>query len=232
MKFKLPIPRTEFVNINSLFHNYIDILHNVLFPNDYSVNYSEGPYEIPELRLTKGDVVIDAGANMGLFSAHAASKGCFVHAFEPDSRVMEYLNRVVELNPGMNIKVVASALSNISSQSNKLFLSHQCGGSTMFKQDLGYLTGEEVSISTTRLDDYVISEDLRSVDFIKADIEGFEEELLQGSYKTIMYFKPKLSLCTYHKQGAPATLEKLILDIEPRYNIIHRYLKLYAWCEK
>jgi hypothetical protein len=36
---------------------------------------SEGPYEYKEIQLTEGDIVIDAGANIGAFSALAAMGG-------------------------------------------------------------------------------------------------------------------------------------------------------------
>jgi FkbM family methyltransferase len=228
--FKLPIPKTSFISEQNLYNNYIDILHNALFPNDYNVAYLEGPYEIPELKLKNGDVVIDAGANMGVFSAYAGSKKCIVKAFEPDYRCLEYLERVVKLNSGFNIEIITSALSNKSSIET-LFFSDKCGGSTFMGGEHQFTVNETKEIKTITLDDYVVSANLYNVDFIKADIEGYEEELLMGGSKTLKYFKPKLSLCTYHKPNASEILEKIILDIEPKYNIIHRYSKIYGWCD-
>ncbi len=45
---------------------------------DYSkINYMfiEGPYELGKVSVSPGDVVIDCGANMGIFSAVAAARG-------------------------------------------------------------------------------------------------------------------------------------------------------------
>lgn len=50
--------------------------------NDYSV-VDKGPYEIPEMKLNIGAVVLDCGASLGLFSAYAASQDCTVYSFEP-----------------------------------------------------------------------------------------------------------------------------------------------------
>lgn len=55
----------------------------------------EGPYEDHQVRLTKGDVVLDCGANLGLFSAYAAGKGCKVYAFEPVPEAMKNLAKTI-----------------------------------------------------------------------------------------------------------------------------------------
>lgn len=230
--FKLPIPNTDFISDQDLYSHYVDILHNALFPNDYNVNYLEGPYEIDELKLKRGDVVIDAGANMGLFTALAGSKGCKVVAFEPDPRPMEYLIRVQALNPSFDIRIISKALSDEENMFD-MYLSNYNGGSSitedMLKQP--YFTGKTIKVISTTLDDYVKNYNLESVDFIKADIEGCELQLLEGGRGTIKRFKPKLSICTYHKLGDIILIEELIKDINPNYNIIKRYKKIYAWVD-
>lgn len=50
----------------------------------------------------------------------------------------------------------------------------------------------------TSLDALLASSALPSISFIKADVEGYERELLLGAEETIRRFHPKLSICTYH----------------------------------
>ncbi|MDR1363161.1 MAG: hypothetical protein LBJ35_03815, partial [Spirochaetaceae bacterium] len=65
---------------------------------------SEGPYGYKDeasgfdVTVKAGDIVIDAGAWIGDFSAYAASKGAYVYAFEPVTGVYNILTETAELN--------------------------------------------------------------------------------------------------------------------------------------
>ena len=70
----------------------------------------KGPYEYEDeyhkVRLCEGDVVIDASAWIGDFSALAAYRGATVYAFEPTERTYELLCKTAELNEGLSGKIV------------------------------------------------------------------------------------------------------------------------------
>jgi FkbM family methyltransferase len=55
--------------------------------------------------------------------------------------------------------------------------------------------------------------------FIKADIEGYEENMLTGAAETIAAYHPKLALTTYHRASAGPWMERFLKDIYPNYNI-------------
>ena len=59
-------------------------------------------------------------------------------------------------------------------------------------------TSEKRIFHITSLDALLASSALPSISFIKADVEGYERELLLGAEETIRRFHPKLSICTYH----------------------------------
>ncbi|MGC8735101.1 MAG: hypothetical protein ACP5RD_08800, partial [bacterium] len=67
---------------------FFDFIYPYLF-NDYSYVHGEGPYLYQNVQINKGDVVIDAGANIGLFSALASFLGGIVYAFEPVKETRE-----------------------------------------------------------------------------------------------------------------------------------------------
>ena len=69
---------------------------------------------------------------------------------------------------------------------------------------------------------------LTHVDFIKADIEGYERYMLEGAQETLRRFAPKLALCTYHFPDDPEVLAALITKANPAYRIVQRRAKLYA----
>jgi len=67
------------------------------------------------------------------------------------------------------------------------------------------------------------------LEFIKADIEGSEREMLKGAVKTLKKFTPKLSLCTYHLPDGKEVLTNLILAANPNYVIEYKWEKLFAY---
>ncbi len=48
------------------------------------------------------------------------------------------------------------------------------------------------------LDSLASGNPLPPISFLKADVEGYERELLLGAQETIRKYKPRLSICTYH----------------------------------
>lgn len=82
------------------------------------------------------------------------------------------------------------------------------------------------------IDSFVEMQQLESVDFIKADIEGAERYMLEGAKETLKKYAPKLSLCTYHLPDDPEVMEELILKYNPDYIIKHTETKLYAYVPK
>jgi len=70
------------------------------------------------------------------------------------------------------------------------------------------------------------------VNFIKADIEGFERHMLQGAQNLLKNQKPVLSLCTYHLKDDPIVMKELILKANPEYEIIQRRTKMFAYVPK
>jgi len=88
---------------------FLDFIYPYLF-NNFTTTI-EGPYLYKDIQIEKGDVIIDAGANLGLFSALASSLGATVYAFEPVKSTREkYLEKTAQLNS--NINIIPLALSN------------------------------------------------------------------------------------------------------------------------
>lgn len=88
--------------------------------------------------------------------------------------------------------------------------------------------GMKEKITITTLDKFVEEKNLTRVDFIKADIEGAERDMLRGARNVLKTFAPKLAICTYHLQDDPTVLEKIIKETNPDYTVVHLRHKLFA----
>jgi hypothetical protein len=100
------------------------------------------------------------------------------------------------------------------------------GGNSVFGRKKKGNTSEKISITT--LDKFVEENKLERVDFIKADIEGAERDMLKGATNVLKTFAPKLAICTYHLPDDPEVLERIIREANSAYTVVHLRHKLFA----
>lgn len=184
----------------------------------------EGPFglrnERVDVRVEEGDVVLDAGSWIGDFAAYASAKGATaVYAFEPIDATYAYLTRTAELNA--NVIPVKKGLSDHEGRAAMSIDAASIGNAILTE-------GSGRSVELTTVDAFVKERGLQRVDFIKADIEGAERDMLRGAQETLSKFKPKLALCTYHLPDDPEVLAALIKEAEPSYEVVQKRKKLYA----
>ena len=168
-----------------------------------------------------GDVVVDAGSWIGDFAAYASVKGATVYAFEPIEVPYRYLLETARLNA--NILPVKKGLGDSETRA-------------VMSDDDSYTLGNAIlvngkngsAVELTTVDAFVRDQRLARVDFIKADIEGYERHMLKGAQETLARFAPKLALCTYHLPDDPEVLETLIKEANPAYEVVQKRKKLYA----
>lgn len=146
-------------------------------------------------------VVIDVGAHAGQFSklfARMASQGQ-VYAFEPSAYARSILNRSLAFNRMTHVKVIPMGLSDAPAE---LILRTpiKARGGLGFGiahfgddgQDLRDTMDQVVPLTT--LDAFAQQEGLTRLDFLKADVEGWEVNVLKGGLKTLAKYRPALFL--------------------------------------
>jgi FkbM family methyltransferase len=231
-------PNYEYITI----YEYIDIVlsdlyfkqkisHLTVLSEILSCFPQEGPYQWKKVHLKKGDVVIDAGGNIGLFSLFAAKYyNCKSYAFEPFEEILPVLKKNIQMN-GLDdlIHVCPYGLSNANNTAIFNIARDNIGASSIVLSDDKNPNNNMTEIQCVSLDSWVEENQITKIDFIKADIEGAERLLLQGATKVLQTFQPKLSICTYHLPDDKQVLERIIKKANPNYKIVHVYQKLYAY---
>lgn len=68
------------------------------------------------------------------------------------------------------------------------------------------------------------------VDFINADVEGAELDMIKGAKNTILQHRPKMLISAYHRTEDYFSLVKAVLDIRDDYKVYMRHFKsVPAW---
>ena len=143
--------------------------------------------------MKEGEVLIDIGANVGMYSTLAAvGRNVRVYAFEPESQNHSLLNQNIYLN-NVSDKVTAYcvALSDTSGLS-MLYLGHMDAGGAF------HSSGEALDFNLEPLNtpfvqgcvlmtlDQLVEEGTVPVpDHIKLDVDGFEYKVVNGMMNTI-----------------------------------------------
>ena len=139
--------------------------------------------------LRPGDIFVDVGANVGLFTLIAAKlvgKKGSVYAFEPCSITHNRLQSNVKLNKFSNVNCHQIALSDRNcKQDMVLSLDGFDAWNSLAKPTAGEAFSSEV-INTMRWDDFVIQHNLQGkVTLMKIDVEGWETFVLAGGTQTL-----------------------------------------------
>ncbi len=195
----------------------------------------EGSYEVSPVLLQENDIVIDCGSNIGLFSIIAANRCAKSYAFECVPSTYHYINQICKKYN--NIELVKKAIGAFVSKV-RFSMDEDLNCNNRIVWEDGEIGHNPVKfgapenfqlVDMITIDEFVKEYKLDKVDFIKADIEGAERDMLRGAQETLRKYAPKLAICEYHMLDDPEVLEKLILDANPNYVVFHKYKKLYAY---
>jgi FkbM family methyltransferase len=175
-----------------------------------------GFYGTDKRGVQAGDVVLDCGASFGTFTRRASNLGArLVVALEPGPEAAKCLARTFANDPGVIVQPVG-----VWDEDCTLTLSQSAVSSSAnsFVLPLAETQGE-LTVAVRSIDSLVESLSLPRVDFIKMDIEGAECKALAGARQTLVKWKPRLAICTYHLPGDPSNIAALVRSIRPDYQM-------------
>lgn len=134
--------------------------------------------------LKAGDVVLDVGANAGLYTllaAKAVGDRGHVYAFEPGERAVQLLRHNIAINKLGNVTVIEAAVSDTTGQASFAVTGDTALGSLADTGRDDQQISSWQTVRTIRLDDAVIEYAIPRVTFIKMDVEGAEKPALDGA---------------------------------------------------
>jgi FkbM family methyltransferase len=176
-------------------------------------------YGGPERGVRAGDVVLDCGANVGVYTGVALSAGArLVVVIEPAPENLECLRR--NFAPQIEDRRVIVYPKGVWDRDEMLAINRDprnpAADSFVVKR-AGMKQGPVLPLTT--IDKLVSELHLARVDFIKMDIEGAEAKALAGGRATLAKYHPRMALAAHHRPDDTNTLPALARRAWPGYRI-------------
>lgn len=192
---------------NKINYSFIVKFYNTIYKGnlncylDWNV-FFYGAYEKSELSFYKkilkkinNPVVVDIGANIGHHTLFFSNFSYLVYSFEPYEFVRNSLIDKLFYNNIKNVIIEQFGLSD-SNDTIEFYtptLSNTGTGSFIKNHAIdnnNYFKNLDVKIG----DEYFSNQNLKKIDLIKIDVEGFESKVLNGLIKTITKYRPIISM--------------------------------------
>jgi FkbM family methyltransferase len=177
--------------------------------------------------LKKDAVIVDVGANIGVFSlfANFLAPNGKIFSFEPFTKAFQILQRnIIDNNLSGVVSVFQQALGEDKKKS-RLLISHESLGTGSIIEDSEFLKNREElfffsePVSIITLDEFIFQNKIKRVDFIKIDAEGYEKQIIKGARNTIKKFSPVIACSAYHLKNDKKEIPQLIKFINPNYQV-------------
>ena len=166
-------------------------------------------------RFEKDSVFFDVGANIGIYTLYSAVvKQNHVYAFEPHSASYKNLLDSIHLNQLENCNAYCVALSNqINLSTINVKNMHEGVADNRVGEKGTYYHG----CTEMHLDFLVGKNILPQPDYIKIDVDGFEDRVLKGAWATIQKCKSVLVEIDHKHQHMVQKILDLGLTLESQH---------------
>lgn len=189
--------------------------------NDYVLPYNLAEqarevYGTSGFAVKPGDIVLDCGANVGVWTRTALDHGAkLVVGFEPAPENIESYRRNFkdEIAAGRVILVP----KGVWDKDDVLLLKRDPHNSAADSFVMLSDGTPGVQAPLTSIDKALAEIKIARVDYIKMDIEGAEERALMGARQTIAAFHPRLSIAAEHGPHDEAHLQDVVRNLWPGY---------------
>jgi len=204
--------------------NFLEIKYPLFWPCGYGVtgylqvtsetfDPTDWHFYQNRFKVKSSDILLDVGAAEGLFALSVIDNCQQVILIEPNASFIKALEKTF-LPFGDKVKIINYAVGEQKGEVS--FSEDSLSGSISEKSN----SSQVVSLSTI---DELIGEEIK-ITFFKADIEGFELNMLKGAKKTIIRNKPRIAITSYHTENNPIEIIDLIKSYVPQYTVYKKGL--------
>lgn len=162
--------------------------------------------------------LFDIGASTGQIGFFPLfNENIYVWCFEPQKNIYDILTSNMELNYIKNTKCYNFAISNSDEETiiNKPKDLKSSGLATLGKNPIRFQDYVEEVVKTITLDSFVKQNNIKHIDIIKIDTEGFEYQVLQGAKATLQNYKPDIVV-----EIVPENMKQCGITVENLQNLI------------
>jgi len=191
--------------------------------NGVSINSEKDLLLLPEV-VKSGNVVLDIGANFGLYTkilAELVGANGRVYSFEPVPDTFDVLANNVRRSGLHQVTAMPLAISNTSGVATISIPKYEDGSENYYEASL--VTSKNsvgIAIQTLRLDDRI---DLfQRLDFVKMDVEGHEPPALEGMRAIVEQFYP-IFLIEINDGFAPGSTGNLVRNMMAEWGYSMHY---------
>jgi FkbM family methyltransferase len=152
--------------------------------------FERAEFEILKKIIKEDDVCFDIGANIGIYSVFFSqtAKNGRVFSFEPSKNTYKILlGNIGTLSNILPVNMATSDKNGISTFYNTTDNAY----SGIKKTGKKPVVGKE-DVLTIKIDDFIKQQNINKIDFVKIDVEGFEDETILGAIETLAKYKPIL----------------------------------------
>lgn len=164
-------------------------------------------YITQETSLNEDDIVVDCGSAEGFWSLSIADKVKRIYLIEPQSSFVSCVNKT--FCKYINENLVSIMPFAVGKHNAKCTIDNSKGD---ISASVKFTEHGDIPLRT--LDSLFVDE---NITFIKADVEGFEMDLIIGATELIKRLSPKISITVYHPSNEWREIRDYILSINPKY---------------
>jgi FkbM family methyltransferase len=177
--------------------------------------------------IKRDSIVIDGGANVGVFSLLAAQLAPMgqIFSFEPVLETHKILVKntmnyphITALQMSLGDRSGPSEISVNPRHLSQSFVKTENSNFRFGKIRINDPTFESESVTMTTIDQFVADKKLKRIDFIKLDCEGYERQILEGARRTIKNFGPVIAVSAYHFTSDKEEIPRLIRSVNLKYH--------------
>ena len=170
-----------------------------------------GKYTRKFLAIKRGDVVVDIGAHIGIFSIYAnICDALKIYAYEPDPENFNLLQKNTKANKIKNI--IPSQYAVTDKVGNIDFYVHaNSGGNSVYKQNLQ--NTKHIKVKSITIEKILADNKIDYVDFLKIDCEGSEGLIFLNIKPNILKRIKKIAL-EYHDNVSPLKHNQILIILK------------------